>query len=53
MPDQFEDLDFPHLFIQPMDGPGISENTRLAVEFCLQNPKWRLSVQIHKWLNIP
>jgi len=52
MPGLFENLDFPHFFIQPMDGPGISENTRLAVEFCLQNPKWRLSVQTHKWLNI-
>jgi 7-carboxy-7-deazaguanine synthase len=53
MPAQFEALDFSHFFIQPMDGPHIAGNTRLAVEFCLKNPKWRLSVQTHKWLNIP
>lgn len=52
-PALFENLDFTHFFIQPMDGPHIGENTRLAVKFCLQNPNWRLSVQTHKWLNIP
>ncbi|MFQ5445937.1 MAG: 7-carboxy-7-deazaguanine synthase [Saprospiraceae bacterium] len=53
MPAKFEDLDFTHFFIQPMDGPEIAENTRLAAGFCLRNPRWRLSVQTHKWLNIP
>ncbi len=53
MPELFENLEFSHFFIQPMDGPVQAENTRLAIDFCLKNPKWRLSVQTHKLLNIP
>ncbi len=52
-PHLFEDLNFTHFFIQPMDGPNIEENTKLAIDFCLKNPKWRLSLQTHKMLNIP
>jgi organic radical activating enzyme len=36
-----------------MDGPDVARNTELAVRFCLANPKWRLSLQTHKILNIP
>ncbi len=53
MPEQFEGLDFRHFFLQPMDGPYIEHNTQLALEYCLENPQWRLSVQTHKVLAIP
>jgi len=53
MPDKFEQLNFKHFFIQPMDGERAAENTRAAIDFCLQYPKWRLSLQTHKLLNIP
>lgn len=52
-PDKFEDMDFEHFFLQPMDGPNRDENTRLVVEYCKVNPKWRLSLQTHKILGIP
>ena len=52
-PELFENLDFIHFFIQPMDGPNLQNNTRLAIDYCLKNPKWRLSIQTHKLLNIP
>ena len=52
-PSDFEALDFEHFFIQPMDGSDLAKNTQLAVQFCLANPKWRLSLQTHKILNIP
>jgi len=45
-------LDFEHFFLQPMDGPLVDENTRLAVAYCLAHPRWRLSVQTHKALGI-
>ena len=48
----FEDLDFPRLLLQPMDGPERDKNTRLAVEYCLAHPQWRLSLQTHKYLGI-
>ena len=52
-PVDFEHMDFDHFFVQPMDGPRLEENTRLAIEFCKTHPRWRLSVQSHKYLNIP
>ena len=51
-PEMFEDLAFPRLLLQPMDGPEREKNTRLAVEYCLSHPQWRLSLQTHKYLGI-
>lgn len=52
-PERFAHLDFRQFYLQPMDGPRSVENTRAAVEYCLGNPRWRLSVQTHKLVNIP
>ncbi len=52
-PSRFENLNFTHWFLQPMDGPARDENSQKAVDYCLRNPKWKLSVQIHKFLGIP
>lgn len=52
-PPLFEDLDFEHFFLQPMDGPNIAENTRRTLQYCLENPQWQLSLQTHKILDIP
>jgi 7-carboxy-7-deazaguanine synthase len=52
MPEQFENLDFEHFFLQPMDGPDTAANTQLAVDYCLRNPRWRLSIQTHKLLGL-
>jgi 7-carboxy-7-deazaguanine synthase (Cx14CxxC type) len=51
-PERFESLAFRHFFLQPMDGPHIEENTRRALDYCLQHPRWRLSLQTHKFLGI-
>ncbi|MDB5074970.1 MAG: 7-carboxy-7-deazaguanine synthase [Chloroflexi bacterium] len=53
MPERFEELDFTHFFLQPMDGPVREHNTELALQYCLEHPQWRLSLQTHKLLNIP
>ncbi|MBX7198661.1 MAG: 7-carboxy-7-deazaguanine synthase [Rhodospirillaceae bacterium] len=52
-PATFENLAFTHRFLQPMDGPEVETNTRAAIDYCLAHPKWRLSLQTHKYLNIP
>ena len=52
MPERFVDLDFQHFFLQPMDGLEGKRNTKLAVEYCLAHPQWRLSVQTHKVIGI-
>jgi 7-carboxy-7-deazaguanine synthase len=52
LPARFEHLQFRHFFLQPMDGPDAERNTRLALEYCLAHPRWRLSLQTHKLLGI-
>ena len=53
MPDRFEDFEFEYFFLQPMDGPDLQQNTQAAIQHCLRFPKWRLSVQTHKYVGIP
>jgi 7-carboxy-7-deazaguanine synthase len=52
MPDRFEALAFEHFFLQPMDGPAREANTKAAIDYCLQHPRWRLSLQTHKIIGI-
>jgi 7-carboxy-7-deazaguanine synthase len=53
MPESYADLEFSHLFLQPMDGDDRERNTQLALEYCLEHPRWRLSLQTHKLIGIP
>jgi 7-carboxy-7-deazaguanine synthase len=53
VPESFEELGFTRLLLQPMDGPEREKNTRIAMEYCLAHPQWRLSLQTHKYLGIP
>lgn len=53
MPEQFTHLDFEYFYLQPMDGPRRQANTQAAVAYCLAHPRWRLSLQTHKILDIP
>jgi len=52
-PNTFDNLDFAHFFLQPMDGPHQQENLRRAAEYCIAHPPWRLSLQTHKVAGIP
>lgn len=52
-PDRYETLAFRHWFLQPMDGPAREANSQAAIAYCLTHPRWRLSVQTHKYLGIP
>jgi 7-carboxy-7-deazaguanine synthase len=52
-PEQFEGLDFKHFFLQPMCGPNLKHNTDRAMQYCMDHPTWRLSIQTHKILGIP
>lgn len=61
-PAQFENWTFEHFYLQPMDtskvgtrGGKCDENERLTAEvidYCKAHPKWKLSLQTHKILNI-
>ena len=52
-PARFEALDFERFFLQPMDGDDRDAATAAAVAYCLAHPRWRLSVQTHKYLGLP
>ena len=51
-PERFAALDFQHFFLQPMDSVLRREHTQAAVDYCMQHPQWRLSVQMHKVVGI-
>lgn len=50
---EFENWQFDHFFLQPMDSPAAAANLNDATTYCLENPKWRLSLQTHKMIGIP
>lgn len=51
-PENFVDMAFEQFYLQPLDGPDVAANTRLAIDYCLAHPQWKLSVQTHKVLGI-
>lgn len=68
MPSRFDAIEATHRYLQPMADfrpnllasdayaaarEGLSvDNTRGAVDFCMKNPSWKLSLQTHKLLGI-
>jgi 7-carboxy-7-deazaguanine synthase (Cx14CxxC type) len=52
-PARFEGLAFERFSLQPMDGPDREAATRATIAYCLAHPRWRLSLQTHKYLGIP
>lgn len=52
-PEDFAGLDFKRFSLQPMDGPARQENSEAAFRYCTAHPKWRLSLQTHKWIGAP
>ena len=51
-PARFAELSFTHFFLQPMDNVLQSTNQRLAMQYCLAHPQWKLGLQTHKILDI-
>jgi 7-carboxy-7-deazaguanine synthase len=51
-PRSFERLDFEHFFLQPKDGVSANDSLKAVKEYCLENPKWRLSLQTHKLIGL-
>ncbi len=51
-PAQYETLNFEHFYLQPMDGPNAAANTAAAVTYAQDHPRWKLSLQTHKWIGI-
>ncbi len=51
-PERFEGLDFEHFFLQPLDSERRDGNIKATIEYCLEHPKWKLSLQTHKLIGI-
>jgi len=51
-PEKYANLYFRHFFLQPLDGPELESNTEIALQYCLDHPQWRLSLQLHKILKV-
>ena len=49
---KFENLNFKHFYLQPMFNQNYEENVNKTLRFILKNPKWKLSLQTHKYLGI-
>ncbi|MDQ7730023.1 7-carboxy-7-deazaguanine synthase [Halomonas sp. SpR8] len=50
-PEQFSRLGFRHFFLQPMDLAPLDQAKSTVAEataYCMANPQWRLSLQMHK-----
>jgi 7-carboxy-7-deazaguanine synthase (Cx14CxxC type) len=52
LPEEIPPVGFRHYLLQPMDGPARRTNTRAAIAYCQAHPRWRLSIQTHKALEI-
>ena len=52
-PKKYEDLEFEHFFIQPMDGKNQKNAIKKSKEFVMKHPLWKLSLQTHKTMGIP
>jgi 7-carboxy-7-deazaguanine synthase len=52
MPEKFQELEFTHRYLQPMDNPEYEKNLAKTLAYCQASPEWKLSLQTHKILNI-
>ena len=52
-PADFVDMMFSNHYLQPMDNPVQENNIAECIAYCKKHPKWKLSLQTHKILNIP
>ncbi len=55
-PEEFEELDFSYFFLSPLWSKNVQEtqhNLKLARDYCLSNPRWRLSTQCHRQWGMP
>ncbi|WP_232819315.1 7-carboxy-7-deazaguanine synthase [Saccharospirillum mangrovi] len=59
MPERFDQIDAQYRFLSPLNpwdaaqiAPATQSSTRAAIDYCLAHPQWRLTVQMHKVVNI-
>jgi 7-carboxy-7-deazaguanine synthase (Cx14CxxC type) len=51
-PERYQELAFERFSLQPMDGTRLAENTHLVLRYAAAHPRWQVSLQMHKVLDI-
>lgn len=51
-PAVLEGWDFANFLVQPMDDAAAADNQAAAIDLAMARPKWRLSLQTHKFLGL-
>jgi len=51
-PEKYDQLDFRHFFLQPMDNSAREANVQRTLDYVLAHPQWRISLQLHKMLGV-
>lgn len=49
---EFNNLNFDWFYLQPKEEKAENDNIKKVLEYCLKNPKWSISLQLHKILEI-
>lgn len=52
-PKDYEKLEFQNFLLQPKFDKNYKKNVLAAKDFCIKNPKWKLSYQMHKFIGVP
>jgi len=52
VPENYQNLSFEYFYLQPIDNEDAGQNKLKTLEYCLANPLWHYSVQLHKLLRI-
>lgn len=51
-PERYDNLAFDHYYLQPLDDEYQKQNINLCVKYAMKHPKWKLSLQTHKFIGI-
>ncbi|PIE51726.1 7-carboxy-7-deazaguanine synthase [Candidatus Fermentibacteria bacterium] len=52
-PDTWAETLFGHFWLQPKYDESYEYNLRLCIDRCLEDPRWRLSLQTHRYIGMP
>jgi len=52
-PQLYESMNYNHFWIQPMYNENYRDNLKASVNYCIAHPRWRLSLQTHRFTGMP
>lgn len=52
-PEHYLALDFEYFYLQPIDSEAFPQSLKVALDYCVNHPRWSLRTQTHKQIGIP